>query len=188
MPAQIKFGRKRLSIGFRLKKVSDTECLLQPLSNMEIMKASEFVPLLKSKDFVLKLCSKILETGFKAIDFESSVIDPSSMSNPFHIKITESATKKGMYPSYKQFSRHMNSWGSVQSVKIPDSNDWIVFPSQTDRDFSHMITFLKNSDDDEKFELWQKISDKINAGKNKKQFGTSEQNIPWLNIGIAEVD
>jgi len=184
MSASINFGRKRLAIDIRLKKDGDG-WRIDPICNNRKMTTSEFILLLKNPKFSERFSQKILDIPSKAISICSTHISDETKDEPISFLIEEDPLKKGMYPNYSPFSRSMNNWGYAHSMVDRISKSVIVFPHASDRDFSHLITFLKNSDEDERAALWSKVADEVNISSRNLQIKTTFERIPWFNIHIC---
>jgi len=180
--ASVVFGRKRLAIDISVKK-KDDGWLIQPLSNHDKMTVSEFIPLLRNHQFAEKLSQTFLSLPSKAVYFVSSDISEGTLDKPINFTVKEDPYKKGMYPNYSYFSRSMNSWGYAHNVK--HKNGYIIFPHASEKDFSHFMTFLKNSDEEERASLWNEVSKFINPNEKPVQIKTTLEQIPWLNIHIS---
>ena len=180
--ASVVFGRKRLAIDISIKSKEDG-WVVQPLSNHSKMTLSEFIPLLQNPKFAEKLSQTFLSLPSKSIYFVSSDISEENLDKPIHFTVKEDINKKGMYPNYSYFSTSMNNWGYAHHVK--DKGGYIVFPHATEKDFSHFMTFLKNSDEEERCAMWYEISRFIKPSTKSIQIKTTLERIPWLNIHIS---
>ena len=184
MSASVVFGKKQLAVHFELLK-KDNTYIIQPKSNNRDMMVCEFLPLLRNKAFSQKLSDILLSIPYKAITFETTLIKEDHVEEPITIKVKEDTLKKGLWPNYSSFSKLMNNWGYAHHYLIPPTNTAIVFPHATDRDFSHLMTFLKNSDEDERSALWDKIATLSKPTSKGIRIHTSMDSIPWLNIHIS---
>ena len=77
----------------------------------------------------------------------------------------------------------MNSWGYTHHTR--HKSGYIIFPHASEKDFSHFMTFLKNSDAEERASLWNEVSRFINPNDKPVQIKTTLEQIPWLNIHIS---
>lgn len=180
--ASVVFGRKRMAIDISVK-AKDNGWLIQPLSNQDRMTVSEFIPLLQNPLFAEKLSKTFLSLPSKAIHFSSSDISESTLDQPIYFTVKEDILKKGMYPNYSYFSRSMNNWGYAHHIK--HKTGYIIFPHASEKDFSHFMTFLKNSDEEERASLWNEVSKFIHSNEKPVQIKTTLEQIPWLNIHIS---
>ena len=190
---QLNFGRKRLAVQFSLKSdkggFEDTY-VIRVVSNDEEMRSSEFIPLLRNPQFALKLSSVFMDIPHKAISFQIDLNSNYDSDRTVVITAKPAPNMKGLWPNSNLFSKWMNGWGSngyIYSKDHPNGKGKIIFPAATERDFSHFMTFLKNSDDDEKSALWNEISKQISAIEpGDIIIGTNEIPIPWLNIHVIK--
>jgi hypothetical protein len=162
--ASVKFGRRRVAIGFNLKKGEYGGYCLLPRCNERGMFTSEFVQFLKNPDFALKLCQELEKVPFKAVNIEMDLSTDLNKYDQVKINIQEEPELKGKWPNYKNFEKWMSNWeglGYAHSYVKPNTRTRVVIPGETEKDFSHLKTWLKNSDDEEKTVLMSLLASNI---------------------------
>ena len=184
--ASINFGKKSIQACFRLKE-DGVNYIITPFSNDRKMFVSEFLPLLRNYDFSNKLCETFLRIPHKAINFTTNEMKYSEKEMPVEIIVSPAPELKGTWPNSSVFEYWTNNWagsGYAYSFNHPNNKEVIVFPTPTERDFSHFMTFLKNSDADEKAALWDLISKEFNKDSSR-YIKTPKAKMSWTNIRVS---
>ena len=182
----INFGKKSIQICFRLRE-ENSIYTISPFSNDRKMFVSEFLPLLRNYDFSNKLCEAFLRIPHKAINFTTNEMKYSEKEMPVEITVSPAPELKGTWPNSSVFEFWTNNWagsGYAYSFSHPNNKEVIVFPTPTERDFSHFMTFLKNSDSDEKAALWDLISKEFNK-ESSRYIKTPKAKMSWTNIRVS---
>jgi hypothetical protein len=150
----------------------------------------------RDNEMISLLTNSILETGFKAVFWETVPISSSQLSwLPFEFVVLNAPSLVSRLYDFSAFAREFQSYPNQSVISFPNlGNDAVlVVPcplySANLQYYTHLASFLRMADESQRIELWRLVGEAMSKQLRERPntplwLSTSGLGVSWLHIRI----